>query len=194
MAILFRIKPGREEILITRPDKIAQASLFLRDEIQNVSDDGTVDLMAHEPATHAASIKCVLEHLEYDLSDAQGRDCDAKSLADICNVLVDYQCDPECFLGLWGRLTQQSSRNQGGQRRCWGTKIPTKETLTAAQLAISALVLGREQALESELGVIVWALDTKLNTTVPELQDLQSMNEELPAIYAYLLTSISNEA
>jgi hypothetical protein len=173
MAIVFRIEPGGEQVKVTRPEKLAQASVVLRDEIQGVPDGGTVVLTAHEPATNAAIIKYVLEYLRDGFADAHGGGYDAKSLAEVCNVLVEYECDPEQFQGLWDRMTQKSSLNQGGQRRCWRTKIPPRETLTAAYLAISALVLGKQEELGKELGVIVWALDTELDTTVPELQDLQ---------------------
>jgi hypothetical protein len=43
----------------------------------------------------------------------------------------------------------------------------------AAQLVISALVLGVPDALEHELGVVLWALSRKVNTTVLKLQNIE---------------------
>lgn len=177
-----------------RPERLAQASVVLRDELQGVSDGGTVVLKRHEPAAHAATIRYVLEYLEHGFLDAHGGGYDVQSVAEVCNVLVEYECDPEQFQGHWDRMTRKSSLNQGGQRRCWRTRIPPRELLTAGQLAISALVLGKQEELGKELGVIVWALDTELDTMVPELQNLNGRKPELAAQRLGLLTCISNEA
>lgn len=194
MAIVFRIEPGGEEISVTRPEKLAQASVVLRDELQGVSDGGTVILKANEPGTHAPTIKYVLEYLEDGFIDAHGGGFDVQSVAEVCNVLVEYECDPDLFQGHWDMMTRKSSLNQGKQRRCWRTKIPPKEIVIAGQLAISALVLGKQEELGKELGVIVWALDRELDTTVPELQNLKGRKSELAAQRLGLLTCISNEA
>lgn len=52
--------------------------------------------------------------------------------------------------------------------------------MTAKHLAISALVLGKEDELARELGVVVWGWKTKLDTTVPELQNLQGVSKGVP--------------
>jgi hypothetical protein len=182
MALIVRIEPAGEELSVTRPEKLAQVSVLLRDELQSVPDGGTVVLTAHEPTNNAATIRYVLEHLLYGFADAYEGGYDAKSVAGVCNVLVAYECDPEQFQVLWDRMTRKSSLDQGGQRRCWRTRIPPRETLTASQLVVIALVLGKVEELAKELGVVVWALDSELETTVPELQNLQGEQSRLGQI------------
>ncbi|KAB5518032.1 hypothetical protein GE09DRAFT_1230710 [Coniochaeta sp. 2T2.1] len=53
-----------------------------------------------------------------------------------------------------------------------------KDAMAAKPLAISALVLGQQAALEREIGTVVWALDDRLETTVPDLQHLEAIRAE----------------
>ncbi|KAB5515028.1 hypothetical protein GE09DRAFT_1231647 [Coniochaeta sp. 2T2.1] len=53
-----------------------------------------------------------------------------------------------------------------------------KDAMAAKPLAISALVLGQQAALEREIGTVVWALDDRLETTVPDLQHLDAIRAE----------------
>lgn len=185
MAIIFHIEcsieSGSEDVKIWRPDRLKQASVLLRDKIERVPDGGAVTLTAHPPATDPAAIKYVLEHLQDGFSEPHGQDYDIASLAAVCNVLVDFECDPEQFQGLWDRLIQKSSKHRMDERRCWRRKLDTaREAMTAKHLAISALVLGKEDELARELGVVVWGWKTKLDTTVPELQNLQGVSKGVP--------------
>jgi hypothetical protein len=186
MAILFCIEPDGGQLRVTRPERLARASVYLRNKLQGVSDGGAVLLRAHAPAIKPIGIMYVLEHLRDGFSIAIGTDFDADTVASVCNVLFAYECGSEDFQDLWNNLKQKSTTIQNRHKRCWDSKMEKKETLLAERLTVSALVLGMPEALEKELGVVLWGLDTRLDTTVPALQDLDGTqspewhNEETP--------------
>jgi hypothetical protein len=195
-ALIFHIEPGNKEVEIADPESLAQRSVKLRDEIRRArASRQAVTLTTHEPIICAHSLEYVLEYLQHDFADAGGDQCDAKALAEVCNVLVEYQCDPRSFQGLWDKVyprsslvplpssdPRSSSRSLEGSRtsssdgvqsvRCWRPNLPRHAKTTAGQLTVAALVLGQQEALQRELGIAVWALNTELHTSLAELSDL----------------------
>jgi hypothetical protein len=181
--VVFYIQPDNERVDVRRSDRVAQGSVFLHDEIEK-APEGIVTLTARGPTTSVATIKWVLELLEEGRPPPDAEPYDAPTLAQVCNIFVQYECDPHPFRELWRRTAPQPSSHSVGRHsssgalRCWRKPVFENDIPTIGQLAISALVLGEQEALETYLGIAVWALDDediRLDTTVPELADLNGM-------------------
>jgi hypothetical protein len=194
-SLIIRVQPGNREVEIGHPELLKQRSVVLRDEIGRATDGRAITLTAHNPVTSVRSLQYVLESLQHDYADAGGDNCDAQTLAEVCNALMELQCDPRPFQGLWDRVHPRSSHEplpssntpRSSQRsleesrtsssdgvegaRCWRTRLPTHARNTAGRLAIAALVLGQREALELELSIVVW-VDTELQTSISELKGL----------------------
>lgn len=210
-SLTIQIQPGNREVQIDHPELLQQRSVVLRNEIRRARGGQAITLTAHNPVTSVHSLEYVLESLQHDSAEAGGEECDAKALAEVCNILMELQCNPRPFEALWHKVHPRSSLEplpksnnpRSSQRsleesrasssdgaegaRCWRTKLPSHARSTAGQLATAALVLGQREAFELELSILVWA-DPELRTCIPELSDLKCKTPRETAQAHNLLT------
>ncbi len=130
----------------------------------------------------AAALIYVLENLQSATAESGGGPCDLESLARHCNVLWEYQCNPDSFRSLWedAKPKSSSSSTSGNQRghveepaefpRCWRAKSSRRST--PVLLANIALVLGLEEVFKEEISVAVWCSKAESKTSVPKLCSL----------------------
>lgn len=170
--------PLKEHLRIDKTEGIKcirSRSLGFRKLIDRVWPTGTrkVVISTHDDA---GAIKSVLTNLQRDVALLAKDPSDPKwldMLAQQCNVLWQYECDPEPYEEMWKQSRSQladipsseAQEQSDSHSRCWHH---TQNTSVNASRFVIALVLGVQHDLIREVDII-WRSPSEVKT--PALPD-----------------------